>query len=136
MKYIIDIENPRYVAAIDKQLAAYNAGQEEADTLTAEQYLATQLPLPDWADRHAPAAIPLGDWLQRWTEDEREGALQLAGANSDIRALWLKLIGSQLVHLDHESLLHGVPLVCAALEKMGKIEEGQAAVRATAITAY
>jgi hypothetical protein len=136
MQYTITVTDARLVAGLSKQLAAYNAGQSEADQLTAEQFIVAMLPLQQWADAHAPASVPLGIWLQRWTDAERAGAFALGSQDERVKALWLQMLAHSEVQPDNPDLQAGVPLVCAALEQMGVIASGQGAFRAAAISAF
>lgn len=138
MDYTITISDQRLVAGIAKQTARFNAGQAEGYTLTEAQFLAAMLDsqINEWANELAPAAIPLGQFLARWTPEEQAGAFTLGGQSEEMRTLWLTLLQAEPVHLDDARLIAGVPQVCAALEQMGVIAPGRAAARAAAIMAF
>jgi hypothetical protein len=136
MQITVTISDPRLAAGLQKQFAAYNAGQVPADVLTIEQFAAAMLPLKDWADRWAPASIPSGEWLQRWTADERKAARGLGVQSAQVQA-WLDDLDAHVdVNLTHQEVIDGVHAVTAILEQQGVIAAGQAAVRAAAILAF
>ena len=136
--YTITITDPRHLAGIAKQVTAFNGGQGDGNTLTVEQYLGAMLDpqIQEWTERHAPISIPTGDWMQRWTAAEQAAALGLAAQSPDIMSMWVELLKSPTVNLEHPLLVQGVPQLCAALESAGAISSGQAATRAAQIMAY
>ena len=136
MDYTLSVTDPRLVAGITKQLAAYNAGQAEGDALTAEQFLAAMLPLKEWADLHAPEWVPTGDWLQRWTAAEKKAIRAMGLQDAQIQSWLDDLDVSPMVQLTGARVQTGVPTVCAALEAQGVLAQGQGAVRAAEILAF
>lgn len=151
MDYLITITDPRHVAAISKQTAAFNEGQpdallalgmsklaDDASPLTEAEFLAANLAgtVAGWADRLAPVLVPVGKWLQRWTAEEKKAARLLGTQNAEVQAWLDELDAHEDVNLTHDVVRKGVPAVCAALEKMGVIAAGEGATRASAILAY
>jgi len=136
MQYTITISDARLAAGLVKQLAAYNAGQADADKLTAEQFIVAMLPLKEWADTYAPEWVPTGDWLQRWTAAEKK-AIRAMGLTDAMIQGWLDdLDANPQVELTGVRVQTGVPYVCNKLEANGFFAAGQGAVRAAEILAF
>lgn len=89
-----------------------------------------------WAESLQGAwRIPVGKWLQRWTDAEKLAVRQLGAQDAQVQA-WLNEIDrNEFVNLTHDSVVIGVPAVCAALEQLGVIAAGQASERAAAVQA-
>lgn len=128
---------PRQTAGLARLVAEFNDRVAEEDQLTAEEYALKEFGvLAQTWEQHAPISIPTGEWMQRWTEAEQAAALGLAAQSPDIMSMWVELLKSPTVNLQHPMLVAGVPRLCAALESAGAISSGQAATRAAQIMAY
>lgn len=134
MKYF-DL-SPREEAGMLRHLAHLNAQRDPGDPMTAESLLRAVAPLASWADTYAPDVLPVGDWMKRWTADEKKGVRALGLKNPQIQAWLDDLDNSPTVTISHAKVQQGVPVVCAALEQAGVIPAGQGAVRAAAIAGY
>lgn len=121
------------IAALSEELNAEVLAKQQAET-ARDAALAQVAQLR--AQIAAYAEIPSGEWLQRWTAEERQAVRYVLAPNSPQIRAWLEMLdASPVVHLDHVEIQQGTPVVCAALEQIGVIAPGQAAARAAAITA-
>lgn len=89
-----------------------------------------------WYDTNQDAfRIPTGDWLQRWTAEERK-AIRAMGAGSAQVQAWLDdLDASTIVKLSDPRVTQGVPAVAQALVQAGVIAPDMLQSRLDAVTA-
>jgi hypothetical protein len=118
-----------------------NPGQEIpnpdliADNLTYIQLRGLSM-LQSWYDTNQGAfRIPTGDWLQRWTAEEKKAIRAMGAANPQIQGWLDRLDVEPVVKLSDPDVVTGVPAICAALEQQGLIPAGSANARAAEITA-
>ena len=127
----------RQAAGLTRTVADFNAKQAEADKLTPEQFALVEFGhiAKKW-EASAPDAIPMAEWLQRWTDLEKRAALLMAAQNAQLLDWWVDLLNTVNFRYDDPRAQAGVPELCQSLEAAGVIDPGQAATRAAAILAY
>jgi len=151
---------PRELAGLKRETDAYDAAQASAYQarlaaltdasppfpvdplvepvpLTVEEFVVASL-AGRWViwSQLAPASIPIGDWMQRFSAAEQAAALALVAQFPEVLTMWIELIKSPTGKLTHPLLVAGVPRLCSALESAGVIAGGQAATRAAQIMAF